>query len=271
MIWKVFDSEFKNVAEINAHKNGILDICWSLDSAKMYSWSADKTVGVWDLIEGKRIKKYKDHEGIVNSVQAPKRGEQIFVTTSDDCTVRMFDERVKQAVEKIKLNYQSTTATFSDTNEYIFYGGVDNQIKAWNVKSEETNEFSLLGHSDTITGVSLSHDGRFLLSNAMDKNVKMWDISPFVVGGNRWLKTFYGGMHNFEKNLLRCAWNKDDSVVSAGSSDNFVYLWNVETGEVLEKLGGHHGSVNETAFHPEANIIASGSSDKTIFIGEFEK
>jgi len=37
MLWKVFDPEFKNVVELNAHKNGILDICWSLDSSKIYS------------------------------------------------------------------------------------------------------------------------------------------------------------------------------------------------------------------------------------------
>ena len=105
----------------------------------------------------------------------------------------------------------------------------------------------------------------------MDKTVKIWDISPFVVGGYRCLKTFYGHSHNFEKNLLRCAWSHDDSWISAGSSDNFVYIWEVDSTEILEKLGGHHGSINETAFHPEQNIIASGSSDKTVYVGEFEK
>lgn len=228
-------------------------------------------MSVWDLVEGKRLKKYKDHEGIVNSVQVAKRGEPMFVTTSDDCTVRLFDERVKQAVETTKLTYQTTTATFSDSNDYIFYGGLDNQIKAWNIKGEDKNEFSLLGHVDTITGISLSHDGKHLLSNAMDKTLKMWDISPFVVGGYRCLKTFYGHSHNFEKNLLRCAWSRDDSCVSAGSSDNFVYIWDVDTGEIVEKLGGHHGSVNETDFHPDVDIIASASSDKTVYVGEFER
>ncbi len=105
----------------------------------------------------------------------------------------------------------------------------------------------------------------------MDKTAKKWDISPFVVGGYRCLQTYYGHSHNFEKNLLRCAWSHDDTMVSAGSSDNFTYIWDSETAEVIEKLGGHHGSVNETAFHPEQNIIASASSDKTVYVGEFEK
>jgi Prp8 binding protein len=43
----------------------------------MYSCSADKTIGVWDLVEGKRIKKYKEHEGVVNSIQAAHRGEEV--------------------------------------------------------------------------------------------------------------------------------------------------------------------------------------------------
>lgn len=105
----------------------------------------------------------------------------------------------------------------------------------------------------------------------MDKTIKMWDISPFVIGGYRCLKTFYGASHNFEKNLLRCSWSHDDTMISAGSSDNFAYVWDVDTGEIIEKLGGHHGSVNETAFHPDQYILASASSDKTVYVSEIEK
>lgn len=271
MIWKVFDPEFKNVLELKAHKNGILDIWWSQDTSKMYSWSADKTISIWDLVEGKRIKKYKDHEGIVNSVQCAKRDENIFVSTSDDCTVKLFDERVKEAIDTVTLSYQATTACFNDSCETIFYGGLDNQVKAWNLKSDDKTEYTLLGHTDTITGVAVSRNGKYLLSNSMDKSLKMWDISPFVVGGYRCIRSFYGHSHNFEKNLLRCAWSKDDSWVSAGSSDNFTYIWNSESGENVEKLGGHHGSVNDVSFHPEFNIIASASSDKTMYVGEFDK
>ena len=33
-----------------------------------------------------------------------------------------------------------------------------------------------MGHTDTITGLSLSPDGSFLLSNSMDQTIRMWDI-----------------------------------------------------------------------------------------------
>jgi len=80
-----------------------------------------------------------------------------------------------------------------------------------------------------------------------------------------------GIQHNFEKNLLRCGWNHDDTLVTGGSGDRFVCVWNVETGNMTQRLGGHHGSVNEVSFHPNRDIIASCSSDKTIYLGELNK
>ena len=66
----------------------------------------------------------------------------------------------------------------------------------------------MYGHTETITGLALSNDGSYLLSNAMDHTVRCWDVRPFVVG-NRCVKIFQGAAHNFEKNLLRVAWSKD--------------------------------------------------------------
>ena len=35
-------------------------------------------------------------------------------------------------------------------------------------------------------------------------------------------------------------------------------------------VSGHAGSVNECVFHPKEPIIASGSSDKQIYLGEID-
>lgn len=64
------------------------------------------------------------------------------------------------------------------------------------------------------------------------------------------MKTMGGVQHNFEKNLLRCSWNYNDKLVTSGSADRMVYIWDTETGNMIHRLGGHHGSVNEAVFHP---------------------
>lgn len=37
-------------------------------------------------------------------------------------------------------------------------------------------EYFLASHGDTITGLSLSNDGSYLLSNAMDMTVRAFDV-----------------------------------------------------------------------------------------------
>lgn len=128
------------------------------------------------------------------------------------------------------------------------------------------------GHCETITDLTLSPNGNYLLSNAMDNTVRIWDIKPFISqdSDTREVMVLRGAMHNYEGNLLKCNWSPDGKRAAAGSSDKFVYVWDVDQGKLLYKLPGHKGSVNEVVFHPELEepIIASCSSDRTIFLGE---
>ena len=84
------------------------------------------------------------------------------------------------------------------------------------------------------------------------------------------MKVFTGHSHNFEKNLLHCAWSPDGAMVAAGSSDRNVYVWEAATRKILYKLPGHLGSVNDVDFHSIEPIILSAGSDKQIYLGEFE-
>jgi Prp8 binding protein len=173
-------------------------------------------------------------------------------------------EKVSTIIEKFK--YQITSVAFNQNSEQVFIGGIDNTIKIYNLKKRQIENI-LIGHTDTVTGMALSNDGNYLLSNSMDNSIKCWDIRPFVQG-SRCIKEFTGHSHNFEKNLLKVCWSPNDNLISAGSADRYVYIWNFETCNIERKLGGHNGSVNETSFNKLSKIIASCSSDHTSIIGE---
>lgn len=62
--------------------------------------------------------------------------------------------------------------------------------------------YQMKGHSDTVTGLSLSPDGSFVLSNSMDNSLRVWDIRAFAPQ-ERCVKMMVGHQHNFEKvNLI---------------------------------------------------------------------
>ena len=79
------------------------------------------------------------------------------------------------------------------------------------------------GHSDTVTGLALSPDGSYVLSNSMDNSLRVWDIRPFAPQ-ERCVKMMVGHQHNFEK----VTWIYSNSVkwiLLFISDQNFVYFW----------------------------------------------
>jgi len=265
-LWNVY-GDCKNTAVLKGHTNSILELWWSYNGELLYTGSADKTGGVFDIEAGERIKKMRDHTSFVNSVCGTRRGEPFVLTGSDDCTAMLWDIRVRHPSHTYKHDFQVTSVAFSDDGSQIFTAGIDNLIHCWDSRKEKI-VYSLGGHDDTITGLRLSKDGAYVLSNSMDNTLRSWDVRPFVAGENRAVGIFRGHMHDLEQNLLKCSWSCDGTKVSCGSADRFVYIWDVKTMRILYKLPGHSGSVNEVDFHPVEPILSSCSSDKTIFLGE---
>lgn len=65
--------------------------------------------------------------------------------------------------------------------------------------------YRMKGHSDTVTGLTISPDGSYLLSNAMDNSLRIWDIRPFAPS-ERCIKILTGHQHNFEKVSGQWGW-----------------------------------------------------------------
>ena len=53
--------------------------------------------------------------------------------------------------------------------------------------------------------------------------------------------------------------------VAAGSMDAEVRIWDVSTGQLVERLRGHWGGIRSVAFTPDGKGLVSGSWDKLRF------
>merc|ERR1712228_1123572 len=206
------------------------------------------------------------HASYVNSCY-PARDASILASGSDDNNARLWDVRVRTCQRTLRHPFPVTAVTLGHGGHELYTGCLDGKVRVFDLRRPDAMRMSLTGHQDLITGISLSGDGNFLLSNAMDNTLRCWDVKPYAAG-ERCVKVFLGAQHNYEKGLLKCNWSKGDVQVGAGSSDNFVYVWDAHTRRILYKLPGHSGSINEVHFHPTQPIISSCGNDKQIFLGE---
>ena len=156
-------------------------------------------------------------------------------------------------------------------------------------------DYSILkGHTNSITSVSFSNDGEFIISGSSDCSIRVWDaktgrgrplcghtfgvtsvaLSPdgnFLVSSSVDRTIRIWDINNGDC-CLTC--NSDGSIYSvsfngkyivAGSTDGTIRILDVDTGiEACPPLVGHTGSVNSVTFSPDGRYIVSGSSDKTI-------
>lgn len=272
LLWKA-SGKCENLNVLTGHKNAILDLCFTNDSEKIITASADYNLGVYDSTTGERIKRFMGHSGIVNAVDVCREGSaSLAVSASDDCTARLWDTRVRGEVGCFEDEYQITAVAYGNDGNNVYTAGIDNCVNAWDVRRMHKS-MTMKGHTDTITSLALNPKGTHLLSNSMDGTLKTWDIRPFVDDAKkkRHEKTFVGGTHNAEKGLLNCAWSADGTMITGGSADRVVHIWDELSAEELYVLPGHNGCVNSVVFHPNENVIASASSDKSIFVGELSQ
>lgn len=236
-IWNVY-GECENISVMSGHTGSIQEIHFSTDGGSLFTCSTDKNLSIWDVQTTQRVRKLKGHTGFVNSCQGSRRGVQMLVSGSDDNAIKIWDSRKRHAVATYDNTYQVTATSFNDTTECIITGGIDNDIKVtsgvllerlrvtnnfflqvWDMRKNEVL-YRLRGHTDTVTGISLSPDGSYVLSNSMDNTLRIWDIRPYAPA-ERCVKIFTGHQHNFEKNLLRCAWSPGKSTFR-GQSRNIL-------------------------------------------------
>ncbi|WP_375466646.1 protein kinase [uncultured Nostoc sp.] len=116
---------------------------------------------------------------------------------------------------------------------------------------------SLTGHTDWVSSLAISQDGKTLVSGSGDRSIKIWNLQT---GG---LKTTLS-LHTDAVNSV--AISPDGKTLVSGSKDGTIKVWNLENGSLKNTLTGHKDAVNSVAINSDGETLASGSADKTIKI-----
>jgi len=115
-------------------------------------------------------------------------------------------------------------------------------------------ELLLIGHSGSVLRVTVSPDGKRLLTTSWDGTMRLWDTDT-----GKQLRVF--GLHAGV--TTGAAFSPDGKRVLVVGGDSAVHLWDLATGKEVRQMTGHTEQVVSCAFGPEGTAI-SGSHDGTM-------
>lgn len=129
-------------------------------------------------------------------------------------------------------------------------------IQLWNPQTGQLLS-SLKGHTSPVADITISPDGKILVSGSRDKTIKLWDVYT-----GQLIRTLSGHSDVVETVAI----SQDGTILASGSWDKTIKLWNLETGALIRTLTGHTQSVSALALSPDGQTLASGSADETLRI-----
>ena len=120
----------------------------------------------------------------------------------------------------------------------------------------------LRGHSQAITRVIYSPDGKMLVSGSQDKTIKLW---PLDGGRIRYtLPGYEGPVHDLS---LR----REGQTVIAACGDKVLRWWDLSSRKMhrLGRMGAHSGPILTVAFSPDGEKVISAGVDRTVKLWQF--
>jgi WD40 repeat protein len=132
------------------------------------------------------------------------------------------------------------------------------EIKLWSFP--ECNLIRSVGNNVNISTLNFHPKGTFLVSgNWYNGDLKFWSIPDLELI-----------LSIKESNIFDTSFNPDGTIIA--STSNFGYnglaynieLWSFPDGLLLKSLSGHTGRITSIAINATGDILASGSSDKTV-------
>lgn len=179
----------------------------------------------------------------------------VLVTGSYDRTLKCWDckSRQYQPIQKIDDAKDSITSVIVRGHE-IISSSVDGCIRTYDLRKGEVRRDQM---GQPITSISLSNDGHIFLVSLLPDMLRLIDKDD----GTMYKE--YVGHQNKEYQLDNC-FSHDDAHVISGSENGSVYMWSLESGQLVHVLDAHSKTVSGIAYHPNQPIMASSSEDKTI-------
>ncbi|MBD2358865.1 TIR domain-containing protein [Tolypothrix sp. FACHB-123] len=109
--------------------------------------------------------------------------------------------------------------------------------------------YTLEGHSDIITQIAWSADGKKLASASKDHTIQLWNTETGEL---------MSVLEGHTDTIFGIAWSPDGEILASVSADETIKIWNTKTGNLRSAIENENS--NAIAWNPSGKIFASRNS-----------
>ena len=135
-ILKRYDTGACEINEFSGHPSTVFAVAITSNGKKLVSGSEDKTIIIWDVESGEKIKILKGHSSSVRSVAiTPQPDESMICSGSEDNTAKLW----RMETGELLYTFQGhksyvTSVAIHPSGEYVATGSFDGQWNLWSLK-----------------------------------------------------------------------------------------------------------------------------------------
>jgi len=169
------------VMKADSHEAAVLALSWNTNHENLLaSSSADTTVKLWDINEGKCKMTYTHHDREVQSIKWNPVETTVMLSGSMDGTIAALDARQTEVAAKWKLPSEVECIAWDPHNPQYFMASTDTGlVQRFDARKGSNSKalFTLDAHNDAVSVVAHNptQPGLFLTASH-DKTVKLWNL-----------------------------------------------------------------------------------------------
>ncbi len=121
----------------------------------------------------------------------------------------------------------------------------------------------LYGHQNRVSAVTISPDGRFILSGSCTDAEETCTTSELILWDAQH-QVEIRRMQGIAGRVMSIVFGADSQTALSASSDGTVTMWSLMDGKVLRRFEGHTAGINGLAISPDGKTFVSASDDMTL-------
>lgn len=227
------------------------------------SFHEDCSIVLWDAETGNPIGTLKGASKDVNRAVFT-HDDRLLISTDYDKTLKIWDVATFRLIRNIKVPGSNDMA-IDKGDKWIALAVYERfSIVIYDLQEGKIVKEISDAHSESLSAIDFSPDGKRIVSAAFDGRLKIWDWQKgeAVIAGNVGkVRGAYAPVVNSSR------YSDDGKFIVTASRDHIIRIWNAITGELHgEPLEGHADSVLSAYFSSDGRLIISESCDGTVRI-----